>query len=164
MGGGNMLCENLLPNMGRQSMSVCKFYLHSYCKKLSLNLIWYSMLSRIIPHCIRAPPRRGRYWKIPPRRPRDFLRPERFPEGGARGKSWGSREISRAEGMDFPIPLESWWSTDILSSSNFLQGVDQQILPCGQGRIDSVKFNPSLLMMRECKVCPTKAGLICRIY
>ena len=51
--------------------------------------------------------------------------------------------------MDFPIPPESWWSTDILSSSNFLQGVDQQILPCGQGRIDSVKINPSLLMMRE---------------
>ena len=100
--------------------------------------------------CIRAPPRRGRYWEIHPRRPRDFLRPERFPEGEARGKSRGSREISRAEGMDFPIPPESWWSTDILSSSNFLQGVDQQILPCGQGRIDSVKINPSLLMMREC--------------
>ena len=54
--------------------------------------------------------------------------------------------------MDFPIPPESWWSTDILSSSNFLQGVDQQILPCGQGRIDSVKINPSLLMMRECSM------------
>ena len=102
--------------------------------------------------CIRAPPRRGRYWEIHPRRPRDFLRPERFPEGEARGKSRGSREISRAEGMDFPIPPESWWSTDILSSSNFLQGVDQQILPCGQGRIDSVKINPSLLMMRECDI------------
>ena len=37
--------------------------------------------------CIRAPPRRGRYWEIHPRRPRDFLRPERFPEGEARGKS-----------------------------------------------------------------------------
>ena len=34
-------------------------------------------------------------------------------------------------------------------SINFLQGVDQEILPCGQGRIDSVKINPSLLMMRE---------------
>ena len=54
--------------------------------------------------------------------------------------------------MDFPIPPESWWSTDILSSSNFLLGVDQQILPCGQGRIDSVKINPSLLMMRECLI------------
>ena len=40
---------------------------------------------------------------------------------------------------------------DILSSSIFLQGVDQKILPCGQGRIDSVKINPSL-MMRECLV------------
>ena len=27
---------------------------------------------------------------------------------------------------------------------------DQEILPCGQRRIDSVKINPSLLMMREC--------------
>ena len=33
-----------------------------------------------------------------------------------------------------------------------LQGVDQKILPCGQGRIDSVKINPTLLMMRECNV------------
>ena len=31
-----------------------------------------------------------------------------------------------------------------------LQEVDQEILPCGQRRIDSVKINPSLLMMREC--------------
>ena len=46
----------------------------------------------------------------------DFPRPERFPEGEARGKSRGSREISRAAGMDFPLPPESWWSTDILSS------------------------------------------------
>ena len=51
--------------------------------------------------------------------------------------------------MDFPIPPEFWWSTDNLSASIFLQGVDQKILPCGQGRIDSVKINPSLLMMRE---------------
>ena len=44
------------------------------------------------PHfldCIRAPPKRGRYWEIHPRRPRDFMRPERFPEGEARGKSRG---------------------------------------------------------------------------
>ena len=52
--------------------------------------------------------------------------------------------------MDFPIPPSCWWSTDILSSSIFLQGVDQKILPCGQGRIDSVKINPSLLMMTDC--------------
>ena len=47
----------------------------------------------------------------------DFPRPERFPEGEARGKSQGLREIWRAEGMDFPIPPEFWWSTDNLSSS-----------------------------------------------
>ena len=49
--------------------------------------------------------------------------------------------------MDFPIlviPPEFWWSTDILSSSLFLQGVDSKILPCGQGRIGGVKINPSL--------------------
>ena len=55
-------------------------------------------------------------------------------------------------GMDFPIRPEFWWSTDILWSSIFLQGVDQKMLPCGQGRIDSVKINPSLLMMRECPI------------
>ena len=82
----------------------------------------------------------------------DFPRPERFPEGEARGKSRGSREIWRAEGMDFPIPPEFWWSTDNLSASIFLQGVDQKILPCGQGRIDSVKINPSLLMMTDCGI------------
>ena len=54
--------------------------------------------------------------------------------------------------MDFPIPPEFWWSTDNLSASIFLQGVDQKILPCGQGRIDSVKINPSLLMMTDCPV------------
>merc|ERR1719222_411944 len=65
----------------------------------------------------------------------------------SRGRS--PREIWRAEGMDFPIPPEFWWSTDNLSASIFLQGVDQNILPCGQGRIDSVKINPSLLMMTD---------------
>ena len=43
------------------------------------------------------------------------------------------------------------WSTVNLSASIFLQGVDQEILPCGQGRIDNVKINPSLLMLKECK-------------
>ena len=88
-------------------------------------------------------------WEIHSRRPKDFPRPERFPEGEARGKSRGSREIWRAEGMDFAIPPEFWWSTDNLSASILIQGVDQNILPCGQGRIDSVKINPSLLMMRD---------------
>ena len=82
-------------------------------------------------YCIRAPPRRGRYWEIHPRRPRDFPRPERFPEGEARGKSRGSREILRAEGMDFPIPPSFWWSTDTFSHHR-------------QGRIDFNTVNPSL--------------------
>ena len=81
--------------------------------------------------------------------PRDFPRPERFPEGEARGKSRGSRKISRAEGMDFPIPPEFWWSTDILLIINPSTGMDQEIHPCGQGRIDSVKINPSLLSAED---------------
>ena len=95
--------------------------------------------------------------------PRDFPRPERFPEGKARGKSRGSREILRAEGMDFPIhpsswqcrytlPPNFWWSTDILLIINLSTGMDQEIHPCGQGRIDRFisEINPSLLRMREC--------------
>ena len=75
------------------------------------------------------------------------LMPKRFPE---------TRKILRVEGNlvgrgdGFPNNSEFWWRTDILSSSIFLQGVDQEILPCRQGRIDSVEINPSLLMMREC--------------
>ena len=99
--------------------------------------------------CIRAPPKRGRYWEIHPRRPRDFPRPERSPEGEARGKSRGSREIWRAEGMDFPIPPEFWWCTDILLIINPSTGMDQELHPCGQGRIGSVKINPSVMRMRE---------------
>ena len=90
------------------------------------------------------------YWVVHPRRPRDFPRPERCPEGEAQGKSRGLREISRAEGMDFTIPPEFWWSTDILLIINPSTGMDQEIHPSRQGRIDSVKINPSLLRMREC--------------
>ena len=98
--------------------------------------------------CIRAAPRRGRYWEIHPRRPRGFPRPERFPKGVdfaplALGKYLGPR------GMYFPIPPEFWWSTDILLLINSSTGMDQKIHTCGQGRIDSVKINPSLLRMRE---------------
>ena len=52
-----------------------------------------------------------------PQDPRDFQRAK--PEGNPEGRGVQNprlREISRAEGMDFPIPPESWWSTDILSS------------------------------------------------
>ena len=58
-----------------------------------------------------------------------------------------TREISRGrrvevnlegEGDGFSTSSEFWWSTDNLSAPIFLQGVDQQILPCGQGRIDGV--------------------------
>ena len=52
-----------------------------------------------------------------PRDPRDF--PRAKPEGNPKGRGVQNprpRKISRAEGMDFPISPESWWSTDILSS------------------------------------------------
>ena len=49
--------------------------------------------------------------------------------------------------MDFPIPPEFWWSTDILLIINPSTGMDQEIHPCGQGRINSVKIKPSLLRM-----------------
>ena len=40
-------------------------------------------------YCIRTLPRGGMYWIVHPRRPRDFPRPERCPEGEARGTSRG---------------------------------------------------------------------------
>ena len=133
----------------RVRVSVCRDVHAPECRGATIGERRLHAAAWEMQHCIRAPPRRGRYWEIHPRRPKDFPRPERFPEGEARGKSRGSREIWRAEGMDFPIPPEFWWSTDNLSASIFLQGVDQKILPCGQGRIDSVKINPSLLMMTD---------------
>ena len=66
--------------------------------------------------------------------------------------------------MDFSTPLEFWWSGDILSSTIFLQGVDQQILPCGQERIGSVKINHSLLMMRECTLSQYSHRIIEKRY
>ena len=63
---------------------------------------------------VRTPPKLGKYLEIHPLRPWDFPQPSRFPSGFALGKSLGSREISRASGMDFPIPPSSWWSTDTI--------------------------------------------------
>ena len=78
------------------------------------------------------------------------LTAKRFPETREISRGRSPREISSAEGIDFPIPPE------FLSSSIFLQGVDQKILPCGQGRIDCVKINPSLPMMREWEIHPRR--------
>ena len=73
---------------------------------------------------VRTPPKLGRYWEIHPLRPWDFPRPSRFPLGFALGKSLGSREISWALGMDFPIPPSFWWSTDTLPTKDpFYQNV-----------------------------------------
>ena len=65
--------------------------------------------------------------------------------------SWdlrGLKIISRADGMDFPIPPEFWWSTDILLILNSFRGMDQEIHPSRQGRIGSVKIKSSLLLLR----------------
>ena len=61
-------------------------------------------------------------------------------------KSRVSREISRAEGMDFLIPPEFSWSTFILSSSRAMY---QEILPSEPINIDSDEIHPSLVMMRN---------------
>ena len=47
--------------------------------------------------------------------------------------------------------LPSFGGVRTFSSSSILSlGMDQEIHPSRQGRIDSVKINPSLPMMREC--------------
>ena len=48
--------------------------------------------------------------------------------------------------------LEVLGNPSLKPEGNLEGGVDQKIFPCGQGRIDSVKINPSLLMMRDCGV------------
>ena len=93
--------------------------------------------------CISAPPKL-RILGNPSSTPEIFSETQDISQGRS------LREILGEEGLNFPIPPEFWWSTDILSSSNFLQGVDQIILPCGQGKIDSVTISPSQLLMREC--------------
>ena len=70
------------------------------------------------------------------RDPRDF--PRAKPEVNLEGRGDGFPNTSR-------VLVEYRHSLGII----FLHVVDQEILPCGQGRIDSVKINPSLLMMRE---------------
>ena len=54
--------------------------------------------------------------------------------------------------------LEVLGNPSLKPEGNLEGGVDQKIFPCGQGRIDSVKINPSLLMMREFTFpCPDPA-------
>ena len=84
--------------------------------------------------------------------------PERFRETREISRGRSPREISRVEGNlegggdGFPNASRVLVEYGHLSSSISLQGVDQKILPRGQGRIDSGKINPSLLMMRECRL------------
>ena len=60
------------------------------------------------------------------------------PEGNLEGGEDGFSNTSRV--------LVEYGHSRIINPST---GTDQEILPCGQGRIDSVKINPSLLMMRD---------------
>ena len=89
-----------------------RIFFPSVFRLTSLNIWHYLIKNRLfriitgsyLP-CICAPPKQGRHWgNSSPTSPRDSLRQ-------------GSMEISRGEGMDFPIPPEFWWSTDNLSSS-----------------------------------------------
>ena len=97
--------------------------------------------------CIRAPPKQGKYWEIHPQE--ISQKPERFPETQFISQGRNPREISRAEGMDFPIHPKFWWSADFLLIIYPSTGMDQETHASRQGRIDSVKINPSLLMMRK---------------
>ena len=67
-----------------------------------------------------------------------YWAPKRFRE--IREKSWGRRGWSSQY-----LP-----SIDILLIISPSREMGQEIRPYGQGRIDSVKINPSLLRMREC--------------
>ena len=69
----------------------------------------------------------------------------------SRGRS--PREISRVEGnLEGGGDGFSNTSRVLVEYGHSPHGMDQEIHPCGQGRIDSVKINPSLLRMRECAV------------
>ena len=94
------------------------------------HLISCFFLLQAIWHCIRAPPKRG-------------------------GKSWNLK------GEEDILPNTSWvwWSTDILSSAILPYGVDQDIPPAGAICVDSVKFNPYLLMMKECQSYQSRGRL-----
>ena len=83
--------------------------------------------------------------------------PKRFPETREISLWRSPREISRVEGESrgrrgwISQYLPSFGVVRKFSSSSIYlhSGMDQEIHPFGQGRIDSVKINPSLLMMRE---------------
>ena len=42
------------------------------------------------------------------------------------------------------------------------RAVHREILPCGQGRIESVKISPSLLMIGECFLGPFRINVSSR--
>ena len=72
----------------------------------------------------------------------------------SRGRSL--KEISRVEGnlegggdgfLNTSRVLVEYGHSLIINLS--IRNSDQKFLPCGQGRIDGVKINPSLLMLRE---------------
>ena len=67
--------------------------------------------------------------------PQEILRVEGILEGGGDGFPNNSQVLVKYE------------HSLIINFSTGYQ--DQEIIPCGQGRIDSAKINPSLLMMRE---------------
>ena len=64
-------------------------------------------------------------------------------------QTWLARQT-----LPFFTDLSKLMLMELMVHSN----TDPEIFHCGQGRIDSVKINPSLLMMRECFGQRTKVG------
>ena len=91
------------------------------------------------------------------RDPRDF--PRAKPEGNLEGlgksrgrRGWISQYLPSFGGV---------WTFS--SSSIHLQGWIRKIHPCGQGRIDSVRINPSLLRMRERSIHPHRVHSLANV-
>ena len=64
-------------------------------------------------------------------------------------REWIFQYIPPSRQCTDPLPPKFWWSTstDILFIINPSLGMDQEILPCRLMSIESIKSNPSLLMI-----------------
>ena len=91
-------------------------------------------------YCIRTLPRGGIYWVVHPQRPRDFPRPERCPEGEARGTSRGWRGCTtqfilirgsvRPFSHHLSIPRDVSGNTSPFLIEQWVSKVLKSILPC----------------------------------
>ena len=113
------------------------------CNETSLYIyiIFMKQLFNMKGHCIRAPPKRGRYWEIHPRSPRDFPRPERFPKGEARPEgNFEGRGKSRGRRGWISQYLPSFVGVRTFSSlSIHLQGWIRKSIPVGREGLTVLK-------------------------